>query len=76
MSILLVYGFVVANQVFSKNTKFAESEVFVYVPTGASYADVKKIISSYIENIDRFETVAEKRNYPENVKSGRFLKMV
>ena len=73
MSILLVYGFVVANQVFSKNTKFAESEVFVYVPTGASYADVKKIISSYIENIDRFETVAEKRNYPENVKSGRFL---
>ena len=73
MSGLLVYGFVLANQVFSKNTKFAERELYVYVPTGSAYEDVKKIITPFVENMNRFEKVADKRSYPENVKPGRFL---
>jgi UPF0755 protein len=73
MSGLLVYGFVLANQVFSKNTKFAESELYVYVPTGSTYEDVKKIVAPFVENMNRFEKVAYKRSYPENVKPGRFL---
>jgi len=73
MSGLLIYGFILANQVFSKNTKFTESELYVYIPTGASYEEVKKIIEPYVENMNRFEMVADKRSYPENVKPGRFL---
>jgi UPF0755 protein len=60
-------------QIFSANTKFAEKELYVYIPTDSKYEDVKKIIAPYVENMDRFETVANKRDYPENVKSGRFL---
>ncbi len=70
---LLIYGFILANQIFSKNTKFSESEVYVYVPTGATYEDVKKILVPFVDNMSRFELVANKRSYPENVKSGRFL---
>lgn len=70
---LIVYGFILVRQIFSDNTKFSEKEVYVYVPSGASYEDVKKIIEPYIQNINRFEMVAEKRNYSENVKPGRFL---
>lgn len=73
MSGLLIYGFILANQIFSKNTKFSESEINVHIPTGSNYEDVQKIIAPYIENINRFEMVANKRNYPENVKPGRFL---
>lgn len=73
MSVLLVYGFILANQVFSKNTKFEDKELYVYVPTGSSYEDVKKIIEPFVDNINRFEMVANKRSYPENVKPGRFL---
>lgn len=69
----MVYGFILARQIFSANTKFAEKEVYVYVPTNADYEDVKKIISPYIQNMNRFEMVANKRSYPENVKPGRFL---
>ncbi|MFZ0597720.1 MAG: endolytic transglycosylase MltG, partial [Flavobacterium sp.] len=47
--------------------------LYVHVPTGANYADVKKILEPYIKNFDNFEMVADKRSYPENVKSGRFL---
>lgn len=69
----MVYGFILARQIFSANTKFTEKEVYVYVPTNADYEDVKKIISPYIQNMNRFEMVANKRSYPENVKPGRFL---
>ena len=70
---LLIYGGIVANQIFSKNTKFSESELYVYVPTGSTYEEVKKILEPFVENMNRFEMVANKRSYPENVKPGRFL---
>ena len=70
---LLIYGAIVANQIFSKNTKFSENELYLYVPTGASYEDVKEIIAPFVENMNRFEMVASKRSYPENIKPGRFL---
>lgn len=70
---LLIYGGILANQIFSKNTKFSQDELYVYVPTGSSYEDVKKILEPFVENMNRFEMVANKRSYPENVKPGRFL---
>lgn len=73
ISVLLIYGFVLLQQIFSDNTKFQEKEVFVHVPTGSNYQDVKKILEPYIKNIEHFEMVAEKRDYPQNVKAGRFL---
>lgn len=73
MSGLLIYGGIVANQIFSKNTKFSENELYVEIPTGSTYEDVKRIIAPFVENMNRFEMVASKRSYPENVKPGRFL---
>lgn len=73
ISVLLIYGFILISKIFSSNTKFEEKELYVHVPTGANYADVKKILAPYVKNFDNFELVAEKRDYPENVKSGRFL---
>lgn len=73
ISVLIIYGFILISRIFSANTKFEEKEVYVYVPTGANYTDVKKILAPYIKNYDNFEMVANKRSYPENVKSGRFL---
>lgn len=73
ISVLMIYGFILINKIFSANTKFEEKELYVYVPTGANYTDVKKILEPYIKNFDNFEMVASKRSYPENVKSGRFL---
>ncbi|MFB9077001.1 endolytic transglycosylase MltG [Flavobacterium procerum] len=73
ISVLLIYGFILISRIFGANTKFEEKELYVYVPTGATYTDVKKILEPYVKNFDNFELVAEKRSYPENVKSGRFL---
>lgn len=69
----MVYSFIMVRQIFSNNTKFAEKEVYIYVPTDSKYQDVQKIIAPYIQDMNRFEMVANKRNYPENVNPGRFL---
>lgn len=69
----MIYGFILISKIFSSNTKFEQKEVYVYVPTDANYADVKKILAPYVKDFENFEMVAEKRDYPQNVKSGRFL---
>ena len=55
---LLIFGLIVSQQIFSDNTKFSESQVYVHIPTGASYEDVKKIITPLIKDISHFEIVA------------------
>lgn len=73
ISVLLIYGGILANQIFSSNTKFSEKELFIQVPTGCTYENVKKIVAPFVEDMNRFEMVADKRDYTNNVKSGRFL---
>lgn len=70
---LLIYGIKLYGDIFSKNTKFSENELYVHIPTDSNYEDVKKIIAPYLDNMDKFEMVASKRSYIQNVKSGRFL---
>ena len=70
---LLIYGFILIQQIFSSNTQFEKNETYVYVPTGSNYDDIKVILKPYVKNMDRFEMVANKRDYPQNVKAGRFL---
>ena len=57
-----IYGYMVYKEIFSKNTKFSEREVAVYIPTGSSFADVQKIVEPYIEDMERFNSVAEKKS--------------
>lgn len=70
---LIIYGFVLIGQIFSNNTKFTENEVYVHIPTDATYEQALDSLTHYVTNLDRFEMVANKMSYPENVKSGRFL---
>lgn len=68
-----IYGYMVYKEIFSKNTKFSEREVAVYIPTGSSFADVQKIVEPYIEDMERFNSVAEKKTYPQYVRAGKFI---
>ncbi|MFT7336347.1 MAG: UPF0755 protein [Porticoccaceae bacterium] len=73
ISSLIVYGFILIGQIFAENTKFDEKAVYIFIPTAANFNDVKKIVAPYILHIDRFEMVADKMSYPQNLNSGRFL---
>lgn len=70
---LMIFGYFMYQNIFAPNTKFEEKEVFVYIPTDSDYASVEKIVAPYIENLESFKTVAEKKSYVTNVKAGKFL---
>lgn len=71
---LMIYGYILYRNIFGENTIFKENEVYVYIPTGSNYEQVKKIIAPYIQDMNRFELVANKKSYPNREdKSGRFL---
>lgn len=65
-------GFVYVNY-FTNNTKLDQKEIYIKIPTGSTFEDVKKIIAPYVDNLSSFEFMANRRSYPENVKAGRFL---
>mgnify|MGYP003562376444 FL=1 len=73
VTILIVYGYVMYREIFAKNTKFDQNEIFVNIPTNSNFNDAKAILNPYIESMSRLEKVAEKKSYSENVKAGRFL---
>ena len=70
---LSIYGYMLYRKIFSANTKFSASEVYVYIPTDANYETAEKVVAPYIENMDNFRMVAEKKSYITNVKPGKFL---
>jgi UPF0755 protein len=70
MAFVAIYAYI---NIFSSNTKFDEKELYVFVPTGSTYEDVLKIVEPHVKDLSKFEFVAEKRSYDENVFPGRFL---
>jgi UPF0755 protein len=59
--------------IFSPNTKFSESEVAVFIPTGSDFAEVQKLVTPLVEDMDKFNSVANKKEYPNYVKAGKFI---
>ncbi|MFC6096793.1 endolytic transglycosylase MltG [Flavobacterium qiangtangense] len=70
---LMIFGYFMYQKIFAPNTKFEEKELFVYIPTDSDYLEVEKIVSPYLENLESFRNVAEKKSYVANVKAGKFL---
>ena len=57
---------------FSPNTAFSEEEVYVYIPTGADYQELKPRLAPLLKDLDAFESVARRKKYLGNIKGGKF----
>jgi UPF0755 protein len=71
--VLLGLGIKIYVDIFTDNTKFSQDEVFVYVPSDATYQEVKEIMAPFVKNMENFEKVTEKRSYIDNIVPGKFL---
>lgn len=61
------------NMVMVSNTAFNNKEAHIYIPSNASFVDVISEMEPLLKNIENFETVAHKKGYVENIKSGHFI---
>lgn len=72
---LLIFGFIayqIYSAIFSPNTQFNNDEAFVYIPSDATFSEVKSNLDPLLKDISTFEAVAERKGYVVNVKGGKF----
>ncbi len=70
---LAIFSYYIYNSIFSANTSFSEKQVVVYIPTGAKYQTVIDSLSPLVKNMESFDIVAQKKEYPNKIKPGRFV---
>jgi UPF0755 protein len=54
------------------NTAFNNEQAYIYVPTDASYADVREQLKPLLKDIEKFDALAKQKKYITNVKAGRY----
>lgn len=73
VTVASIYGYILYRQIFADNTNFSQEKFFVYIPTDANFEKVVEVMKPYLKDMERFKMVAEKKSYPTNIKSGKFL---
>ena len=68
-----VFSYYVYNVIFSPNTAFKAEQVEVFIPSEADYHQVREILEPYLQEVDHFDIVAQKKRYVSNIKPGRYI---
>lgn len=72
LSIILIGGFFIYkiyNKIYLKNVN---ESAFIYIPSKADFSEVQELLDPYLTNLENFVWVAEKKNYKNKVRSGKF----
>ena len=76
VSILLLTMLVVTVKYYYQHfgSNITGKQAYLYIHTGSNYSDVVKTLEKdgVLEDIASFKQLAEKMNYPEHVKAGKY----
>ena len=67
-----ILAYMVYEALFTPNTAFEQEEVYVFIPTGGNFSDVRSTITPYLKKQGTFEAVAKRKKYIDYVKPGRY----
>ena len=66
------FAFFVYNAMLKPNTAFNNETAYIYIPTNATYAEVREQLEPLLKDIDSFDALAIQKKYTTNIKAGRF----
>lgn len=72
---LVVFGsiaYYIYSAMFKPNTNFNNEVAYLYIPSDATYSDVREELSHLLKNIETFDALAKQKKYTENIKAGKF----
>lgn len=74
LSILIIVGAIIGYTYYSKiyNSNVIE-DTAILIPNDATFGEVKEIILPHLKNKNSFDWVARQKNYPNVIKSGKYL---
>ncbi len=67
------FAYYVYNNIFVPNTAFNNKEAHIYIRSGADFTMVLEELEPLLKDINSFKTVAVKKEYHKNIKSGHFI---
>ena len=70
---MMAFAYYVYRNVFTPNTAFNNVEAHIYIPTDATFSDVKTELSPILRNLSSFERVSHRKGYSSNVKPGHYI---
>ena len=65
----LLFAYRMYNRIYGSNVKETTS---VYIPTGTDFDGLLTLLQPYLKDVDDFAWVAEKKNYDNKVRAGKF----
>ncbi len=73
LAVLGYFSYKIYNSIFSANTTFNSESVTVYIPTGATYAQVRDSLRPHLKDLSAFDAIAQKKGYTSTVKAGKYV---
>ena len=67
-----LFAYKVYNAIFTPNTIFNNEEAFIYIPSNATFDDVKTVLKPLLTNLETFEQIAQRKGYSANIKAGKY----
>ncbi len=76
--LLLILGIIIYEgwrRIFAPNVILKKEKEYLYIRTGATFQEVFNILETegYLRNVKTFKWLSEKKDYPEQIKAGRYL---
>lgn len=71
--VMAVFAYYVYQNIIVPNTAFNNEEAHVYIEEDATFADVLEEIEPLLKDKETFITVAKRKGYVSNIKSGHFI---
>jgi UPF0755 protein len=68
-----IFVYYVYSAFFAPNTAFQNKEAVVYIPSDSNMADLEALLSPLLEDYESFKAVAQRKQYSERVKGGKYV---
>lgn len=68
-----IFSYSIYQIILSPNTSFSKEEQSIYISDQADFQTLVDSIAPYLKSAEDFITVAQKKQYPSNMKSGHFV---
>lgn len=66
------FAYFVYNAMFAPNTNFSNNEAYVFISRNDTYDDVREQLKPLLEDIETFDALANRKQYVDNVKAGKY----
>jgi len=67
-----IFAYTIYQTMFVPNTAFNNDVAYVYIPTNATYQEVREELAPLLKDLKKFDALAERKKYTTNIKAGKF----